>query len=99
GAGQAEDPHGYWAARRRHYQDASVADGYDARRFHGARARRNRAKGRAIERALDRAGSAGDVRDVLDIPTGTGRFVSVLLGRGHAVVAADISREMMTVAE
>ncbi len=92
---QGKDAERYYAIRREFYQDAAVASRYDSHRFEGARSRRNRAKWRAISRALERA---GDVRDVLDLPTGTGRFVGSLLDAGCAVTGADISREMMGVA-
>jgi ubiquinone/menaquinone biosynthesis C-methylase UbiE len=95
---QGPAPALYYEQRKRHYQDARVAAGYDARRFEGSRSRRNRAKWRAIDRALALAGRPAEV---LDLPTGTGRFVDSLLGEGgvELLVGADISREMMTVAQ
>jgi len=92
---QGEDAERYYAIRKGFYQDAALAESYDAHRFAGARSRRNRAKWRAISKAL---AAAGDVRDVLDLPTGTGRFVASFLDAGCAVTGADISREMMGVA-
>jgi SAM-dependent methyltransferase len=89
---QAKDAERYYAIRKELYQDAALARRYDEHRFAGARSRRNRAKWRAISRALARA---GEVRDVLDLPTGTGRFVASFLDAGCAVTGADISREMM----
>jgi ubiquinone/menaquinone biosynthesis C-methylase UbiE len=88
----AQAPDAYWEERRRHYRDAGVASAYDAHRFAGARGRRNRAKWSAIASAL---ALAGDVREVLDLPTGTGRFVPQFLASGRTVVGADISRDMM----
>ena len=92
---QGRDPGLYYRLRRRHYRDAQLAGRYDDLRFGGERARRDRAKWRAICRALDEAGVTGSI---LDLPTGTGRFVARLLERGLEVVGADISSEMMSVA-
>lgn len=97
---QGRDPALYYRLRRQHYRDDRLAARYDALRFGGARARRNAAKWRAISRAMDLATSlGGDIRSVLDLPTGTGRFVASLAARGCDVVGADISREMMRVGE
>jgi hypothetical protein len=91
---QGRDPALYYRLRKEHYRDESLASRYDQLRFGGTRARRNAAKWRAIERAMDRA---DDIGSVLDLPTGTGRFLPQLLARGLSVVGADISREMMLV--
>jgi ubiquinone/menaquinone biosynthesis C-methylase UbiE len=91
---QGRDPALYYRLRKHHYRDDVLASRYDDSRFGGARARRNAAKWRAISRAMDRA---GDIRTVLDLPTGTGRFLPQLIARGVSVVGADISREMMLV--
>jgi len=84
-----------YAYKREFYRDPEVAADYDRHRFTTfARVRRNARKWRAIEIAL---GEAGRVDSVLDIPCGTGRFTGALAGRGHLVIASDISMEMMRV--
>ncbi|MDH3734614.1 MAG: methyltransferase domain-containing protein [Gemmatimonadota bacterium] len=86
-------PRGY-AYKKRFYRDAGVAELYDEERFSGPwKARRNRSKWARIETALDRLGP--DVRRVLDLPCGTGRFTPALANRGLDVVGCDISLEMM----
>ena len=88
-------PLGY-SYKKRFYRDRVVAELYDAERFDGPwKARRNRKKWARIETALERAGRNGEVRRVLDLPCGTGRFTPALVARGHDVVGADISIEMM----
>jgi len=91
---QGREPDLYYSLRKQHYRDNDIASGYDDLRFGGRRGRRNAAKWRAIKRALDHA---GDVQAILDIPTGTGRFVAQLAHEGYSVVGSDISREMMLV--
>lgn len=89
---QGVDADRYYEIRKQFYRDATIAEGYDGHRISGARSSRHRAEWRAIEQALARAGG---VREVLDLPTGTGRFVDALLASGVRVAGADISREMM----
>lgn len=89
---QGVDAERYYAIRKQFYRDAKIAEGYDDHRISGARSSRHRAEWRAIERALARAGS---VKELLDVPTGTGRFTELLLRAGVKVMGADISREMM----
>lgn len=75
------------------YRSEEVADDYDRhRRGTALRKRRNRRKWAAITEALD--GLEG-IDTVLDLPCGTGRFTGSLADRGHRVVGADISVEMM----
>jgi SAM-dependent methyltransferase len=75
------------------YRDAAVAADYDQHRFTTPRRqRRNVRKWRAIRRALDQA---GDVRSVLDLPCGTGRFTGHLARSGLNVIGGDISLQMM----
>ena len=82
-----------YAAKKRFYQDESVARDYDLHRFGSPeRARRNVRKWQAITRALARTTG---VRSVLDLPCGTGRFTGHLADVGYEVVAADVSMEMM----
>lgn len=89
---QGVDAERYWEIRKQFYRDPRIAERYDELRISGARKGRHRAEWRAIEKALARA---GDVRELLDVPTGTGRFVDALLARGIRVAGADISSEMM----
>jgi len=82
-----------YSAKKRFYQDATVARDYDFHRFGSReRARRNVRKWEAVTRAFARASG---VRSVLDLPCGTGRFTGHLVGRGFDVVGADVSMEMM----
>jgi SAM-dependent methyltransferase len=82
-----------YAYKKQFYRQADVAADYDFHRFGSPeRQRRNRRKWRAIARALE---LAGDVRSVLDLPCGTGRFTGALAARHAAVVGGDISLEML----
>ena len=75
------------------YRDADVAADYDQHRFTTPRRqRRNVRKWRAIRRALD---EAGDVRSVLDLPCGTGRFTGHFARHDLKTVGTDISLQMM----
>jgi SAM-dependent methyltransferase len=75
------------------YRDAEVAADYDQHRFTTPRRqRRNVRKWRAICSALDRA---GDVRSVLDLPCGTGRFTGHFARLDLDTVGSDISLQMM----
>ncbi len=82
-----------YSYKKAFYRDAEVAADYDQHRFTTPRRqRRNIRKWRAICRALD---EAGDVRTVLDLPCGTGRFTGDLARLGIDVVGGDISLAMM----
>jgi SAM-dependent methyltransferase len=82
-----------YSYKREFYRDAAVAADYDLRRFTTPRRRRrNIRKWRAIRRALD---LAGDIRSVIDLPCGTGRFTGHLARLGMNVVGSDISLQMM----
>jgi SAM-dependent methyltransferase len=82
-----------YAYKKDFYRDPAVAADYDQHRFTTPRRkRRNVRKWRAIQRALD---EAGDVRSVLDLPCGTGRFTGDLARLGLEVVGGDISLQMM----
>ena len=93
---QGLDAERYYEIRKQFYRDGRIAERYDELRIAGARSRRHRAEWRAIAGALRIAGS---VRELLDVPTGTGRFVPALADAGVRVTGADISREMMTQAQ
>jgi SAM-dependent methyltransferase len=100
---QAADPDGYYKHRREYYRDATIATTYDASRFTGLRSRRHDRECEVIACALDvarqldlaRDPEARPLQDVLDVPTGTGRFLPLLLGRGLETYGADVSHEMI----
>ncbi|HET7811358.1 MAG TPA: class I SAM-dependent methyltransferase [Steroidobacteraceae bacterium] len=84
--------HGY-AYKKQFYQSSEVAADYDEHRFRTPRRiRRNERKWNAICKAL---ALAGDVKSVVDLPCGTGRFTGHLARAGYQVVGSDISLEMM----
>ncbi|HZF17275.1 MAG TPA: methyltransferase domain-containing protein [Steroidobacteraceae bacterium] len=75
------------------YRSTAVADDYDQHRFTTpARIRRNERKWRAIGKAL---AQAPEVKRVLDLPCGTGRFTGRLASSGYEVIGSDISLEMI----
>ena len=85
-----------YAYKKQFYQSDDVAADYDFHRWGTPeRARRNLRKWRTILRAL---ALTKDVRSILDVPCGTGRFTGQLAARGYGVVGSDISLEMMRVA-
>src|SRR4029079_9498550 len=84
--------HGY-AYKKQFYQSSEVAADYDEHRFRTPRRmRRNVRKWNAIRKAL---AVAGDVKSVVDLPCGTGRFTGHLARAGYQGVGSDISLEMM----
>ncbi len=79
--------------KRDFYRSSEVAEDYDFHRFGSPeRQKRNARKWAAIRKALS---LTSDVRSVLDLPCGTGRFTGALAREGYEVVGADISREML----
>lgn len=84
--------HGY-AYKKQFYQSSAVAADYDEHRFRTPkRQRRNARKWHAIRKAL---ALLTDVKSIVDLPCGTGRFTGHLARAGYQVVASDISLEMM----
>src|SRR5436190_1611825 len=84
--------HGY-AYKKQFYQSADVAADYDEHRFRTPkRQRRNARKWNAIRKAL---ALTTEVKSVVDLPCGTGRFTDNLARAGYEVVGSDISLEMM----
>jgi SAM-dependent methyltransferase len=82
-----------YAHKRTFYRDSAVAAYYDDERFVGPfKRRRNRLK---WQRICDALATLDDIRSVLDLPCGTGRFTGSLATRGLRVVGSDISLEMM----
>src|SRR5262245_31895123 len=85
-----EDGYDY---KREFYRSAQVADDYDFHRFSTPeRQKRNARKWAAIQKALSRT---SDVKTILDLPCGTGRFTGALARNGYQVVGSDISLEML----
>lgn len=86
---------------KRAYQDSTEAESYDARRFSTI--------GGKIGDALDKRAIAHLLTGLqrlqptplrlLDIPCGTGRITRFLLEKGYHVSGADISQQMMDVAQ
>lgn len=83
-----------------YYQDQDVARAYDRERFHGWAGRTFDAlEKRAVRRGIRAVRPALSDVKVLDIPCGTGRITEVLLDEGLCVTGADISEQMMEVAQ
>lgn len=79
--------------KRDFYRSAEVAEDYDFHRFSSPeRQKRNARKWAAIRKALSQA---QDVRTILDLPCGTGRFTGALARLGYEIVGSDISMEML----
>lgn len=84
--------HGY-AYKKQFYKSSEVAADYDEHRFRTPkRQRRNVRKWNAISKAL---ALTGDIKSIVDLPCGTGRFTGHLARAGYKVVGSDISLEMM----
>src|SRR5262245_58338808 len=83
--------------KRDFYRSAQVADDYDLHRFSTPeRQKRNARKWAAIRKALS---LTQDVRVILDLPCGTGRFTGALAREGYEIVGSDISMEMLQKAD
>jgi len=79
--------------KRDFYRSAQVADDYDFHRFSTPeRQKRNARKWAAIRKALS---ATTDIKTILDLPCGTGRFTGALAREGYQVVGSDISLEML----
>ncbi|HET9862193.1 MAG TPA: class I SAM-dependent methyltransferase [Steroidobacteraceae bacterium] len=79
--------------KRDFYRSSQVAEDYDFHRFSTPeRQKRNARKWAAIRRAL---ALTRDVRVILDLPCGTGRFTGALAREGYEIVGSDISMEML----
>ncbi len=80
-----------------HYQNKRVAQQYDQERFGSPLGKFvDWLEKMALQNALKRVGRASVA---LDIPCGTGRITEFLLTRGFEVTGADISDEMLEVAQ
>ncbi len=94
GSESRDDAAARWQKKQLHYQDEIVVARYDEERF---RTRHERAstgrKWRAIQRAL--AGRLPSGAEVLDLPSGRGRFTARVLGDGYRLTSADLSLPML----
>jgi len=83
--------------KKRHYQSDSVASKYDDVRFIKLSHRlRNSRKLAAIQKAISAAAELGhEIKNVLDIPCGTGRIFPMFISNNISFTGSDISREMM----
>jgi ubiquinone/menaquinone biosynthesis C-methylase UbiE len=80
-----------------HYQNKGVARRYDRERFSSLAGRAfQSAELKTLGKLLRHLPVHGSL---LDVPCGTGRIAQVLLDRGFQVTAADISQEMIHVAQ
>jgi SAM-dependent methyltransferase len=83
--------------RKYRYRDAKVAEQYDQIRFgSGERRQLDLATRRSLSHALR---FLSDGNAVLDLPAGTGRWTDLCVRRKLRYVGADISREMLQVAQ
>lgn len=81
-----------WDKKKAHYQNESVVQKYDDRRFKGGLAgKKSERKWRMILQAVGNV----DVSTVLDLPCGTGRFTERILNHGWKLINADISGPML----
>ena len=80
-------------AKRDAWRDPRVAAEYDARRFHRRGQLRKHRHDVALLLSLLRGHD--ELKRILDLPTGTGRFLAPLREAGYQVVGADVSAEMM----
>lgn len=93
--GELENKEPKYKAKRK-YRDLHVAQRYDRDRFSGPLGRMKLFRDRTlVSRALQ---EVGEIDYLLDLPTGTGRFIPTLEPRARKLVCADISGEMMQVA-
>ena len=82
------------------WQSEQVAKKYDERRFTSFFGRAfDRAEKNALATVLSEAESQQPIKTVLDLPCGTGRISEFLLRRGYDLECADISKEMIDVAQ
>lgn len=79
--------------KRDFYRSETVAEDYDFHRFSTPeRQKRNARKWAAILKGLAKT---ENVRTILDLPCGTGRFTGALARQGYEVIGSDISIEML----
>jgi ubiquinone/menaquinone biosynthesis C-methylase UbiE len=81
------------ASKRDAWRDERVAEQYEARRFRSPLARLKHRRDCALVLELLRARPG--VKDVLDLPSGTGRLLPALRAAGYSTVGADVALEML----
>lgn len=80
--------------RKFQYRSKAVAESYSKKRFfHPEGIKENETTMAALSRAFDGV----SIKNILDIPCGTGRFTRFFYDRGYRYVGSDISLEMMEV--
>lgn len=85
---------------KNYYQDNSVADTYDRERFSSLSGRTfDWLEKRMLRKIVRRVVKEVSQPEVIDVPCGTGRITELLLKMGLKVTGADISREMIEVAQ
>ncbi len=81
--------------RKQFYQSKAVAESYHGERFtHRRGIQRDKALRKALARALQ---CTPEVRTVLDLPCGAGRFTEFFCERSLAYFGTDVAHEMMEV--
>lgn len=81
--------------KNRYYGD--VAKLYDTERFHSRRGKFiDQLEKKAIIKLIN---SVDNLDTVLDIPCGTGRITQLLLDLGYNVIGADVSKDMIKIAQ
>ncbi len=89
-------PQSYPARDR--YRDRKEADAYEQRRFRSLRGRLVDRRERSLVRRALAATGAGPFARILDLPAGTGRLAALLRAEAGAVIGADRSHEMLSLA-
>lgn len=85
-----------WDFKKAHYQSDDVVDKYNKVRFKGGfGGSKTLRKWSLIQKAV--AGLA-DIKTVMDLPCGTGRFTALALDHGWKLINADISAPMLEAA-
>lgn len=89
----AKGPQPDWDHKKAHYQRDDVVEKYDDRRFKGGvSGPKSERKWKMILKAVH--GLEG-IRNVMDLPCGTGRFTQRILDHGWNLINADISGPML----
>ena len=81
------------ASKREAWRDEHVATEYESRRFRSPLARLKHGRDAAL--VLELLRSQPGVKDVLDLPSGTGRLLPALRAAGYRTVGADVALEML----
>ncbi|MHC4841159.1 MAG: class I SAM-dependent methyltransferase [Planctomycetota bacterium] len=85
-----------WDFKKAHYQSDKVVDEYNAIRFKGGfGGPKTLRKWKLIQKAI---AGIPDIKTVMDLPCGTGRFTALALDHGWDLINADISGPMLDAA-